>query len=165
MLCRQFPSRRELVDNVMLVLTLYRQGRLHVEVARQVAKGAIWWASNQLGKDHASRYWTKAALRFRDANPQWERNNGFLNEHVIPRNLLEARLLALEPLCQIEVGSIIDLSFTCLIRKDEDGSKLGKRLASNMPDGWQWGDDPFARYIAAGLTWYEVGHPPWSPTV
>ena len=39
----------------------------------------------------------------------------------------------------------------CFILKKEDNELNEKKLKEKMPDGWRWGDDPFARYKKCGI--------------
>lgn len=148
----EYPELPELANSVALILSLRADSRIHFQVARQVVKGAVWWASNKIGRDYASPYWTQRAIEHRKTNPKWVKGNGLVNEHVIPRTLIENRLLRLPvPPCKEILGDL-RLSFTCLVHAEEDRAFSG-RLRTKMPEGWSWGDDPFARYVAANVPW------------
>ncbi len=38
-----------------------------------------------------------------------------------------------------------------MILREEDKILSSLRLGRKMPEGWEWGDDPFARYKAANI--------------
>ena len=150
----EYPELPELASNVALVLALWRANQLHFQVARQVVKGAVWWSSNVKGTCYKSRYWTHEAIRHQKEHPVWVKGNGLVNEHVIPRTCLEARLMELlEPSAE-SVRSVLNFSFTCLLTGPENSLLMG-HLRSNMPKDWKWGGDPFERYRKVGITWCE----------
>ena len=47
--------------------------------------------------------------------------------------------------------------YICIVTKEEN-ALFGGKLRSDMPLGWQWDGDPFARYKACGIEiWGGVG--------
>ena len=151
----EYPELAELASNVALVLALRERGELHFQIARQVVKGAVWWASNALGRNYKSLYWTSDAIQYQADNPKWVQGNGLINEHVIPRTLLEKKLLDTPTPSTEDVLSVLKLSFTCLVTAEENDDKLSGPLRAKMPKAWKWGDDPFARYRDTGITWHK----------
>ena len=77
------------------------------------------------------------------------------DEHIIPLAVSVNHLLDnyhsdtanLEKL-EEDLGYCIN---TCAVTKDEDNALTAAGLRTSMPNGWKWGDDPFARYKAVGI--------------
>ena len=152
----EYPAPDLLAENVALVLNLRQRGKLHHHIARQVAEGAVWWASNAIGRDYQSRYMTHGARLNQGQYPKWKKGSGLVNEHVIPRGLLVAQLLDSPNATQERVAAVLSQSFTCLVTATENREKLGGRLRGGMPAGWEWGNDPFSRYREAKIEWLKI---------
>ncbi len=87
------------------------------------------------------------------------RKKPYIYEHPIPARRVLGELLKFRteegsaPVSRAEVARVLD--FSCppcvLLRAGEDGELNKHHLRAGMPDGWNWGDDRFARYRAVGI--------------
>lgn len=100
---------------------------------------------------HFSGLRTKAAGEILSQTEK-ERANKTRYDHVVPLNslIVEMTRIAKEESrtqwrCQFE-QLLNDNLFMVLLTKEEDDC-LNKRGRSGMPEGWQFGDNPFARYF------------------
>lgn len=74
---------------------------------------------------------------------------GLIFEHVIPNCVYVDRLVELYDngeLDEKQFSWLMSQIHVCFILKEEDDRLKEKKLTEKMPDGWRWGDDPFARY-------------------
>jgi len=75
-------------------------------------------------------------------------------EHVIPTAFCYKRIFELYKNDQFDLevfkSMFKDIS-VCFILKEEDKRLNEKGLKEKMPDKWDWGDDPFARYKKCGI--------------
>ena len=100
-------------------------GDLHCEGLRIYDIGTKWW---NIGKPDSDKIYF---------------------EHVIPTNCYLDRLLKLYD----NSASIADFTLlmksthACIVLKDED-KRLNQDFRKTMPAGWEWGNDPYARYRA-----------------
>ena len=73
-------------------------------------------------------------------------------EHLIPANLFRKELVNM---VKSNDFSKFDEYTNQMLQVDlskEDDIKINKAgFRDNMPNGWKWGDDPWARYIEAGI--------------
>ena len=95
---------------------------------------------------------SRAAWVHRDADTYRDLLHG---EHVIPVTIVFQRLIRLveegaseEELMDFLEESLIVVWVTVQERKMMDG-ELG--LSRSMPTGWDWGDDPYSRLVAARI--------------
>ncbi|TKC98664.1 hypothetical protein E8A74_40560 [Polyangium fumosum] len=80
------------------------------------------------------------------------------HEHAVPRGVVRRYLQGLhdgwsdvdDDAALTEIASVLDACPPVIVTRDED-ERLGGPLRAKMPNGWQFGDSPFARYIEAGL--------------
>lgn len=80
------------------------------------------------------------------------------HEHAVPRSVVRRYLQGLherwsdvdDDAALTEIASVLDACPPVIVTRDED-ERLGGPLRANMPEGWQFGGSPFARYIEAGL--------------
>jgi hypothetical protein len=75
-------------------------------------------------------------------------------EHVIPTAFYYNRIIELYKNGQFDLNvfkSMLKDISVCFILKKEDDELNEKKLKEKMPDGWRWGDDPFARYKKCGI--------------
>ena len=76
----------------------------------------------------------------------------FVYEHSIPASIVRSKLLNCNPLSESEVEKIfLSAGSVVVILREEDKKLSSIKLARKMPKGWVWGDDPLARYEAAGI--------------
>lgn len=70
-------------------------------------------------------------------------------EHAVPIKVLYPAFMAADTDDQLQ--AVIAAYNVAVITLQEDRSLRALGLASAMPEGWQWGDDPFARWSMAGI--------------
>ncbi len=74
-------------------------------------------------------------------------------EHVIPYKYYGKKLIELFQTNSLNLElfkHFMSCIYICIVTKEEN-SRFGGKLRSDMPQGWQWGDDPFARYKECGI--------------
>lgn len=79
---------------------------------------------------------------------------GLIFEHVIPNRVYRDKLIDLynnNELDETRFEWLMSQIHACFICKEEDEALGEKCLSQKMPKGWQWGDNPFARYDACGI--------------
>ena len=81
------------------------------------------------------------------------KDKGFTKEHNIPTKFIYDAIK--KAVFNDKVIEMFDLimkdNFQVLLNSDDD-EKLNKAgLRSKMPEGWKFGDDPFARYVKGGI--------------
>lgn len=85
----------------------------------------------------------------------WWGDTGTWREHVIPVNrvLSEARRLAASGTNAARIAHFLKANLTVFILTAAEAEGLDSMpgLQNDMPQGWNWGDDPFARLDAAGI--------------
>ncbi len=103
-----------------------------------------------IGKYCGHAHWSVKALELLESNRGRVKGitDDLAHEHVIPVSVLVGDMLFKNPpgteLEKYE-SQICEFSIVAIIT-DEEHKKLNK-----MPEGWQVGSDPWARYIQAGL--------------
>ncbi len=76
----------------------------------------------------------------------------FIYEHSIPASIVRSKLLSCYPILESEVEKIfLSAGPVVIILREEDKKLSSIKLSRKMPNGWVWGDDPLARYEAAGI--------------
>ena len=87
---------------------------------------------------------------------------GGRREHVIPRLMLaeECHRMLDRGATDDELAAFLRDSVKIVIVSDEERRRMDDRaqlrLRQRMPDGWSFGDDPFARLAAAGIEWRPI---------
>jgi hypothetical protein len=140
----------QLAPDIALLLRLFREGQLHEAVVRQVLKGACWWVSNAQGRRDACDLWSKAALERRRANAGWN-GIGFVHEHLIPRNVIEDAILALEHPTADAIKRLLALSRVCVVTPEEDEKLRKLGLRDRLPGDADLADALLERYHVAGI--------------
>jgi hypothetical protein len=77
-----------------------------------------------------------------------------VHEHVVPRGLLATYLIERQETNRDRIIEFLRrYCLAAIVTKAEDDllRSFPYRLGQRMPDGWNWGDDPWARYKTAGL--------------
>jgi len=75
-----------------------------------------------------------------------------VHEHVVPRGVIASQLLASELRSMDAVFHALRRHcLAAVVTKDEDNLLNERGFKQAMPDGWTWGDDPWARYRVTGL--------------
>lgn len=79
------------------------------------------------------------------------------HEHAVPRKQIVAHLTSLcrwselaEDDAVSEIQSVLAACPPVIVTAPE-ATKLDAEFRSRMPDGWHFGESPFARYVASGL--------------
>ena len=74
-------------------------------------------------------------------------------EHVIPYKFYIEELFRLfrDQALDLDMFRLCMKSINICIVLDTENEKLDRMYKSDMPQGWQWGDDPFARYKEADI--------------
>lgn len=81
-------------------------------------------------------------------------------EHVIPYKFYIDELYRLfkDNAFDLDMFRICMKSINICIVLDTENSRLDKMYKSDMPQGWQWGDEPFARYKEADIKIWSGGN-------
>lgn len=150
---RGYPTLPELAKNLALLLSLHDERELHKVVVGQVIKGACWWSSNELGKYDKCRYWSKRATATRDSSDTWKKDHKLVHEHVVPRKVIEDLIFKSKPRDAQQIERFLKLSFVCIV-SEADNQAL-RKFNSCMPESWEFGKCPWARYTACDIEWTE----------
>ena len=87
---------------------------------------------------------------------------GGRREHVIPRLVLakECHLMLDRGATDEELAAFLRANVKIVIVSEEERRRMDDRtqlrLRQRMPDGWLFGDDPFARLAAADIHWIPI---------
>jgi hypothetical protein len=107
----------------------------------RVSKGAENELRKQaidLGKTYKrSRFYGKSSL--------------FMYEHAVPCSLVRQKLLAINPSTRSVLDVLNCAGPVVMVLREEDRRLRDLGLNRSMPPGWEWGDDPMARYKSAGI--------------
>jgi hypothetical protein len=75
-----------------------------------------------------------------------------IHEHVVPRVVITRHLIEQRMMDVDEIVTALRRHCLAAVVTEADDDELNRhRLRESMPDGWRWGDDPWARYRAANL--------------
>ena len=151
----RIPDEGEIAGNVCTILAMLKAGKLHRSVAQQVVKGAIWMSSNRRGRWLWSPYFSRAALNAIADNPNWRKDGECVNDHIIPRAVIEREILGTDPSDADSIQRLLGLSFTCLLTKGEDQILRQIGLRQSMSDGSCLAEQQFTRYERAGIVWVQ----------
>lgn len=155
-------TAEELASDIQRLLLLYRDNEIHEAVLRQVLKGACWWISNSQGKKDACDLWSEKALALRNASSSWQ-GLGLVHEHVIPRNVIEEQILALETPSVTDITELLLRSRVCVVTAEEDKCLREKGLRQRLPSGTSLADGGVARYLECGIKFSEVPYRAGTP--
>lgn len=75
----------------------------------------------------------------------------FMYEHSVPCSLVRRHLLSIKPSIHAVQNVLLSAGTVVMILRSEDDKLRTAGLARSMPDGWQWGNDPLARYRRAKI--------------
>ena len=75
----------------------------------------------------------------------------FMYEHAVPCSLVRQKLLEVNPTLQSVLRILNSAGPVIMVLRTEDQKLRDSGLLRSMPQGWQWGDDPLARYRASGI--------------
>lgn len=76
----------------------------------------------------------------------------YIYEHSIPASLVRTHLFSVQPVREDVAQILAAAGPVAMLLREEDEVLRSRGLRSSMPAGWCWGDDPLARYHAAGIT-------------
>jgi len=116
-------------------------------------------SSNYLLSEAAFKELIKTGLDLEKAYKRsrfYGKQSKFIYEHSIPASIVRNQLLSVEP---SEENILKILSFSgsvAMILRTEDELLKNNKLAKTMPTGWNWGDNPLARYQACGINIVET---------
>jgi hypothetical protein len=103
------------------------------------------WECRNGPKAKAAQYRSRAAMGRRHGRGE------LVYDHAVPFALLQAELLALQPVTEAAVESVLSrFGTTVLITKEENDHLNRLGYGRSMPAGWNR-TDPLARYKAAGI--------------
>ena len=72
-------------------------------------------------------------------------------EHTIPASIVRSKLLTIPPLEEEVINVLNAISNVVMILREEDNLLGSSGLTRKIPHGWEWGDDPLARYHSSGI--------------
>ncbi len=79
------------------------------------------------------------------------KNSAIMYEHSIPSNIVRSVLLSQDP-SESSIKSVLhSAGDVVVVMRGEDERLAAMGLARKMPQGWEYGDDPHARYAEAGI--------------
>ena len=79
------------------------------------------------------------------------KNSLFMYEHAVPCSLVRQKLLTVNPTMQ-SVLRVLEFSGpVIMVLRSEDATLRASGLLRTMPGGWEWGQDPLARYKASRI--------------
>ena len=89
---------------------------------------------------------------FKQSNSKYFHSR-FRFEHVVPYNFYFKELYKMfrDQTLDLDMFRLCMKSINICIVLDTENEKLDGMYKSDMPHGWQWGDDPFARYKEADI--------------
>ena len=79
------------------------------------------------------------------------KKSGFIYEHAVPAGVVREALLRAPATEEAVTGCLQAAGQVAVLLRTEDARLRDVGLASKMPTGWSLGDDPLARYLAAGI--------------
>lgn len=156
-------SSSENIDQ--LALRRWITAGLQIEEVRELYGDAGYLLSNMIAKYTlaSSRYRLSAEAFFWfdsrgiDLTKEYARsryygkNSPVMYEHSIPTSVVRSVLLGQEP-SDSSVKYVLQSAGEVVVvmrREDEQLGAIG--LTKKMPEGWKYGDDPYARYAEAGI--------------
>jgi hypothetical protein len=75
----------------------------------------------------------------------------FMYEHAVPCSLVRQKLLEINPTLQSVLRILTSAGPVVMVLRTEDQQLRDSGLLRSMPEGWEWGDDPLARYRQSGI--------------
>ena len=99
------------------------------------------WERRHGTKVQSAKYRSRSALMLKYGNSE------IVYDHAVPFKYLQAELLALRTVSAFTVRDLlVKYDTIVLISKDENERLNLAGYGSAMPSGWEYGDDPLARY-------------------
>lgn len=151
-----FPDVTALSQSVVFILNAKQN--LHPKFTQQVLDGALWWMADYTGNGLKCSFRSKMADDIcRGITNGNIGNQGLIYKHIIPKNPIRDKLLALPiPVDHVEVERLLKLSVYCLVHESDDKDLNTDGGRQNMPNGnWQsngaTSDEVWGRYKAKGM--------------
>lgn len=129
------------------------------KVAIRLIKFAAWrWTADAFDSEKAEVKIDAIKFSFdhihhtRESLGTADRNEGLIHEHIVPLGKLAERALKLGSSRPDALRKLFeDNCRAALITCKQDKTLNDHKLRDSMPDRWEWGDDPLARYHACNL--------------
>jgi len=142
----QIPEVKDLYgDAGYLLSNMTAKYTLAASMYRLSERAHAWFLDNKI--DLSSEY---ARSRF------YGKSGQFMYEHSIPASVIRSALLQVEPTAQNVAEILAKSGFVVVVLRSEDDLLRSHGLARTMPSSWNFGDDPYARYQAAGIALSEA---------
>ena len=137
----QIPEVRSLNgDAGYLFSNMIAKYTLAASEYRISSKALAWFHTNRI--DLSAEY---ARSRF------YGKDSSLMYEHSIPASIIRKILLDSDP-SEASVQNVLQGSgYVVVVMREEDIALRSQGLTRKMPDTWHFGDNPFARYDAAGI--------------
>jgi hypothetical protein len=78
------------------------------------------------------------------------KNSAVMYEHSIPSNIVRSVLLSLDP-SEASIQSVLHSAGEVVVVMRDEDERLAAMGLARKPEGWEYGDDPHARYAEAGI--------------
>ena len=151
------------VDQIALIKWI--TAGLAIKEVRELHGGAPYLFSNMIAKVTlaADQYFLSVNALNRlnqdkvDLNKIYKRStfygkkSPYMYEHTIPASIVRSKLLTVTPLEEEVINVLNAAGHVVMILREEDNLLRSNGLTRKMPHGWEWGDDPFARYHSSGI--------------
>jgi hypothetical protein len=138
----QIPEVKDLYgDAGYLLSNMIAKYTLAASMYRLSERAHEWFLGNKI--DLSGEY---ARSRF------YGKSGPFMYEHSIPASVIRSALLQIEPTAQNVAEILAKSGFVVVVLRSEDDQLRSHGLARAMPSSWNFGDDPYARYQAAGIS-------------
>jgi hypothetical protein len=122
-------------------------------LSNMIAKFSLAASAYRLSQG-AVRELTAQQIDLRDTYKRsrfYGKNSLFMYEHAVPCSLVRRKLLEINPTLQSVLQILSSAGPVVMVLRTEDQQLRDSGLLRSMPQGWQWGDDPLARYRASGI--------------
>ncbi len=151
------PDQRALVRWLASGLQIDEVRNLHGDagflLSNMIAKFSLAASSYRLSQG-AVRELATQQIDLRDTYKRsrfYGKHSLFMYEHAVPCSLVRRKLLEINPTIQSVLGILTSAGPVVMVLRTEDQQLRDSGLLRSMPEGWQWGDDPLARYRQSGI--------------
>lgn len=80
------------------------------------------------------------------------KDSPFMYEHAIPATIVRNQLLQVNATRQSVLKVLLNAGPVVVVLREEDKLLRRHGLTKTMPEGWNWGGNPLARYRRAGIS-------------
>ncbi|QMV44263.1 hypothetical protein [Cohnella cholangitidis] len=148
-----YRTNEQLADDVFHIL---QSESLSIGAKHAVVFEVTWLWTEAEGKYTGCKFWSKQALEHID-KPQGVKSKILRHDHVVPRNYIVKRLLFGELMSRQEVYKFLnDNLIGCIVTKEEDDLLNENGYQREMPKGWSFGGDVWARYKATDIEIHQI---------